>query len=83
MLIEEQSDYLRYRGRCKEMSETLVVADPTKDQFPSKGTGEYVDFDGEIECSNCGKSIKEEDADIDGSHAFYSYECHCHFVGVF
>lgn len=115
MLIEGQSDYLKYRGKCKEMSEALVVADPTltlvrgyyfcpiwgeqphwwakrpdgtivdptKDQFPSKGLGHYIEFDGNIECSNCGKLIKEEDADIDGRYAFCSYECHGHFVGVF
>ena len=60
-----------------------TVVDPTKDQFPSKGAGEYVEFDGNIECSNCGKPMKEEDADIEGNYAFCSYECHGRFVGVF
>lgn len=108
-------DYEKYRGKCKEMSESLVVAnpsltlvrgyyhcpwwgeqphwwcktadgiiiDPTKDQFPSKGNGYYVEFNGILNCSNCDKPIKEEDADIDGNYAFCSYECHGHFVGVF
>ena len=114
-MLNEQSDYLKYRGKCKEMSEALVavdptltlvrghyhclvwgkqphwwvkrpdgtVVDPTKDQFPSKGAGEYVEFDGNIECSNCGKPMKEEDADIEGNYAFCSYECHGRFVGAF
>lgn len=108
-------DYARYRGKCKEMSEALVdadpaltlvrghymcpmwgeqphwwakaadgtIIDPTKDQFPSRGIGEYVEFDGEIACANCGKSVREEEADIEGNYAFCSYECHGHFVGVF
>lgn len=114
-MADQTSDYLRYRGKCKEMSEALVAADPsltlvrghyhcaiwgeqphwwtkrangeivdpTKDQFPSRGTGVYVEFDGNIPCSNCGKSITEDEADIEGNYAFCSYECHGRFVGVF
>jgi hypothetical protein len=110
-----ESDYEKYRGKCKEMSEAMVAAnptlqlvrgyyycslwgeqahwwtktadgtihDPTKDQFPSRGLGVYVEFDGNIDCANCGKSIKEKDADIEGNYAFCSYECHGRFVGVF
>lgn len=113
-MADEDSDYLRYRGKCKEMSEALVAADPsltlvrgyyhdpawgeqqhwwtkkpdgtivdpTKDQFPSKGQGQYVEFDGTVECAECGQRVKEEEADIDGSYAFCSYECHGRFVGV-
>ena len=58
------------------------ILDPTKDQFPSKGSGRYIEFDGMIECSNCGKEISEDDADIDGNYAFCSYQCHGRFVGV-
>lgn len=110
-----EDDYHKYRGKCKEMSEALIKADPalilvrgyyicpiwgeqqhwwtkkadgtiidpTKYQFPSKGTGEYIEFDGTIECSNCGKKILEEDADIEGRYAFCSMKCHGQFVGVF
>jgi hypothetical protein len=110
-----ENAYLKYRGKCKEMSEALVAADqkltlvrghylcpiwgeqahwwvkdatgkvidPTKDQFPSKGVGHYVEFDGKIACSNCGKEMKEEDADIEGRYAFCSYKCHGQFVGAF
>lgn len=115
MAEEPMSDYLKYRGKCKEMAEAAVVADPsltlvrghyhcllwgkqqhwwakrpnseiidpTKNQFPSKGAGEYVEFDGHIECSNCGKSITEDEADIEGNYAFCSYRCHGQFVGAF
>lgn len=111
----QKSDYEKYRGRCKEMSEALVAADPTltlirgyyhcpfwgeqahwwakapdgtihdptKDQFPSRGVGgTYVEFDGNVKCSNCGKMIKEEDADFESNYAFCSYTCHGQFVGV-
>lgn len=109
------TDYLKYRGKCKEMSEALVAADPTltlvrghylcpfwgeqphwwakkqageivdptKDQFPSRGNGNYVEFDGNVECSNCGKKMKEDEASYESNYAFCSYECHGQFVGVF
>ncbi len=110
-----ETDYQKYRGKCKEMSEQAVAADPslilvrgyyycpyygeqqhwwtkhqdgtifdpTKDQFPSKGLGQYVEFAGKLSCSECGKEITEEEADIEGRYAFCSYECHGRFVGVF
>ena len=109
------TDYEKYRGKCKEMSEALIdadptltlvrghyycpiwgeqphwwtkrpdgtIVDPTKDQFPSHGIGEYVEFEGKIECSNCGKQLTEDEADIEGRYAFCSYECHGRFVGAF
>lgn len=66
---------------CKDKDGKIV--DPTKDQFPSRGIGEYVEFDGTVKCSCCGKEMKEEDADYDSNYAFCSYECHGRFVGVF
>jgi hypothetical protein len=107
-------DYTRYRGKCKQMSEAAVAADPTltlvrghyycpvwgeqahwwckkqdgtivdptKDQFPSKGRGEYVEFDGKVSCSNCGKEINEEDGDYESNYVFCSDRCHRQFVGV-
>lgn len=75
---DDRSDYLKYRGKCKEMSQTLI--DPTANQFPSKGTGEYIEFDGRISCSNCGKEMLEEDADIERNYAFCSTKCHMRFV---
>lgn len=111
----EQSDYEKYRGKCKELSEARIAADPslmlvrgyyhcpfwgkqphwwtkgadgtindpTRDQFPSRGCGEYEEFNGIIECSNCGKEMTEEEAEIEGNYAFCSYKCHGRFVGMF
>lgn len=113
-MSSEESDYAKYRGKCKEMCEaactidstlTLVrghyycpfwgeqphwwtvrpdgtIFDPTKDQFPSKGNGEYIPFDGILHCAECGKEMMEEGADIEGNYAFCSYLCHGRFVGV-
>lgn len=110
----EQSDYQKYRGKCKEMSEALVrqdptlvlvrghyhcpiwgeqghwwckrpdgtIVDPTRDQFPSRGIGEYVEFDGKVSCSNCGKEGNEEDFGYESRYAFCSTECRMRFVGL-
>lgn len=66
---------------CKKEDGTIV--DATKDQFPSKGNGSYEEYIGIIECSECGVSMKEEEASFDGRFAFCSYKCHGRFVGVF
>jgi len=60
------------------------IYDPSARQFPSKGNGVYEEFDGNVECSNCGKKIKEEFAIIDGNghYAFCSSECNMRFVGL-
>jgi hypothetical protein len=110
------SDYLTYRGKCKEMSEAAVAADatltlvcghyhcptwgqqehwwtvradgtvydPTAAQFPSRGLGVYVPWDGTHECAECGKSMTtEEVGSAEGRYAFCSSRCHGRFVGVF
>lgn len=59
-----------------------AIIDPTKAQFPSNGIGEYIEFDGKINCSNCGKEMKEEEASFESNYAFCSYKCHGRFVGV-
>ena len=59
-----------------------TIVDPTKDQFPSKGSGVYEEFDGIVHCSNCGKEMLEEDAQFDSNYVFCSYICHGQFVGV-
>jgi hypothetical protein len=59
------------------------IVDPTKDQFPSKGIGEYVEFNGRVKCSECGKDMAEEEASYESNYCFCSYECHGRFVGVF
>jgi hypothetical protein len=105
--LMSQSDYLEYRGKCREFSEVLaaenpgfrvvrgwyrcpiwgkqahwwcvdgndVIHDPTVKQFPSKGLGEYIEFEGFIECANCGTQTTEEDCTTYGNYAFCSGQC--------
>ncbi|MDE2233785.1 MAG: hypothetical protein KGJ90_06825 [Patescibacteria group bacterium] len=110
----EQTDYLKYRGKCKEMSEAEVAKDPTLrlargyyhcpywgkqahwwcvkpdgtivdpsvNQFPTKGAAaEYEEYNGRIECEQCGKETTEEEATIDGHHVFCSGDCYARCVG--
>jgi len=103
----EQTDYQKYRGKCKEYSEKLCaenphlrlvrgyyyctawgkqehwwvenasgnVIDPTKDQFPSKGSGVYEEFDGNLYCEYCGNPVHEDQAYFNGHHGYCSYNC--------
>lgn len=64
------------------VDENGKIFDPTRLQFPSQGFSEYIPFDGMVECAQCGKEIKEEEADIEGNYCFCSYTCHGRFVGV-
>ena len=59
-----------------------TIHDPTKEQFPSRGHGIYTEFDGTVECSECGKSMTEEDASFESNYTFCSPRCHARFVGV-
>ncbi len=59
-----------------------TIHDPTKLQFPSGGLGEYVPFDGTIECDECGKVVPEDEAQIHGRYAFCSGLCNARFVGL-
>lgn len=67
---------------------TDEIIDPTVRQFPSgkiKGAVNndcYVPFDGWITCEECGKSVQEGDAYIDGHHTFCSGECFGRHVGL-
>lgn len=104
---ENQSNYLKYRGKCKVMSEALVaedptltlvrghyydfawgeqahwwcvkadgtIIDPTALQFPSRGTGEYVPFNGWYVCETCGDEVKEEDMIPCGNYPTCSEKC--------
>ncbi len=101
------SDYLKYRGKCKEFCEELIkndpsltlvrghydcwswgmqahwwcvdkegkIIDPTVDQFLKPHVGEYIPFNGMVECEQCHKQVKEEDAYMNGHHAYCSYVC--------
>jgi hypothetical protein len=99
---ERMENYRKYRGKCREMSEELVledrslrlvkgwyvcpiwgkqahwwtvrqdgtIVDPTVAQFLSNGAGEYVEYDGTVECAQCGRKMREEDATFYGRYAF-------------
>jgi len=110
-----ESDYMKFRGRCRELSEDACKADPSLKlvrghyfcpmwgkqahwwtvradgsvfdpsaaQFPSRGMGEYVPFDGWLECDQCGKPIKEGDVQYgEGRYVFCSYRCYGVCIGV-
>lgn len=59
-----------------------TIHDPTAAQFPSLGTGVYEEFDGNCECDECGKIIKEKDCIFGSSYVFCSDRCYAKFVGV-
>ena len=60
-----------------------TIVDPTVSQFPKPHIGDYVPFDGVIECSQCGERVLEEHATFYGSsYAFCSMGCNMRFVGL-
>ena len=63
---------------CKDKSGK--IHDPTAKQFPSNGCGEYVEFDGKIECAHCQAITSENDASFYGNYAFCSGNCLSKFV---
>jgi len=67
---------------CKRQDGTIY--DPSANQFPSKGKGVYEEFDGMVECSECGKELPEAEASFDGNghYAFCSTACNMRFVGL-
>lgn len=58
------------------------VYDPTAAQFPSNGEGDYIPFNGIVECSQCGKETSESEAYLHGNYALCSLECQFRFVGL-
>lgn len=67
---------------CEDKDGNII--DPTKDQFPSKGMGDYEEFDGNIECAECGKIFQENTpgARFEGRYGFCSTKCNMMFVGL-
>ncbi len=65
---------------CEQQDGSIV--DPTREQFPSKGSGIYTPFNGMCECSNCGKEVAEEDATFDSNYVFCSSKCYGRFIGL-
>lgn len=59
------------------------IFDPTCKQFPFGGkAGTYEEFNGLVECANCGVHVVEEEAQSYGTYVFCSGGCICRFVGV-
>jgi hypothetical protein len=58
------------------------IYDPTVKQFPSGGAGEYVKFNGLVNCYECGKEISEEQAIIMSNYAVCSDACAFSLVGL-
>jgi hypothetical protein len=59
-----------------------TIFDPTAAQFPSNGAGAYVEFDGMVNCSQCGKEMREEEATFESNYCFCGAACHMRFVGL-
>ena len=59
-----------------------IVYDPTKLQFASAGNGDYIPFNGNYECAECGKLVPEEEAEIDGNYVYCSFKCHSNHIGL-
>lgn len=59
------------------------IVDPTMFQFPTPGLNNlYEEFNGIVECSECGKEMKEEDAHFAGRYPVCSNECYKSLVGL-
>lgn len=59
------------------------IVDPTKWQFPAGGIAEfYEEFDGMLNCEECGKEVGEETAVIHGNYACCSNICCMRMVGL-
>lgn len=71
---------------CKDSDGNII--DPSVKQFPSWKLAEidpslfYEEFDGIIQCAECGTSVKEENARFDSNYAFCSTKCNMRFVGL-
>ena len=59
------------------------IIDPTSRQFYSGGTmGEYVEFDGIVECGCCKMEAEESNAVFYGRYGFCSQKCMSAFLGL-
>ena len=109
------ADYKEFRGKCKELCDEAIEADPSLTlvrghyfcplwnsdeahwwttrtdgtifdpscrQFPSNGLGIYTPFNGMVNCSECGKEVKEEDASFESNYCFCCGRCHARFIGM-
>jgi len=86
-----ETNYQKYRGKCKEYVEKAVKADPSLTAVrgyydcPLFGRQQHwwcVDSKGNITCDQCGKVVPESEAYFNGRYAFCSYSCAMRFVGL-
>ena len=61
---------------------TGTIVDPTKWQFECQGSGDYEEFDGTVDCEQCGKSIQEKDVLMNGNYPCCSELCCLKLVGL-
>jgi hypothetical protein len=59
-----------------------TVVDPTAKQFPSKGNGVYIPFNGIVTCAECGKELEEKSAIMMGRYPCCSDMCCLRLVGL-
>jgi len=65
---------------CEKSDGTVV--DPTAAQFPSNGSGMYIEFDGNVTCETCGKEMREEEAIMMSRYPVCSDRCAMTLVGI-
>ena len=58
------------------------IFDPTAKQFPSGGAFDYIAFDRNVECAQCGKNTPENETTFNGNYGFCSTGCAMRFVGL-
>lgn len=58
------------------------IHDPTREQFPSRGLGSYVAYEGVYPCMECGTHVVEEQASAESHPGFCSSQCYGRCVGV-
>ena len=59
------------------------IFDPSAGQFPSKGHGVYREFDGTVECEECGKVVDEGCVIMMWRHPVCSMKCGKKLVGLY
>jgi len=61
-----------------------TIYDPSVLQFPfAPPAGAYTEFDGTVECAECGKTGPEAEFRHESRYSFCSTLCHGRFVGIF
>jgi len=66
------------------VDECGAIHDPTKLQFPSGGISEfYREFDGTVDCEECGLKINEGDIVMQGRYPVCSAICAMKLVGIY